>query len=189
MKHNHKACLVINVDYSPITIVSWKKAMIWHFKSNQKNFPLDIICYHDDDQIIGANYKVYKIPAVIKTQHYLKITNTKVTFSRKNLFIRDNYTCQYCGKLYKHNQLTYDHVIPKSQWKAPTSATCWTNIITACQECNKKKGNRTPQQANMKMLSIPIVPSKHYRYLPVSSELTSIDIPSAWLTYVSHLIT
>jgi 5-methylcytosine-specific restriction endonuclease McrA len=110
-----------------------------------------------------------------------------VNFSRKNLFIRDNYTCQYCFERKDINKLTYDHVIPKSRWiKNIGSPTCWTNIVTACVDCNRKKGNRTPKQANMPLKNLPIAPQKSNKYLPIAHWLLKIrsDIPTEWKSYL-----
>lgn len=163
--------------------------MVWSARcSDSDTFPLRIIDYHKDDSIIGGNFKSYRLPAVMQTKRYFSIPTQYVNFSRKNLFIRDNFTCQYCGYKFHANQLTYDHVIPKSKWTHIGPPTSWTNILTACQGCNRKKGNRTPQQANMKMLSIPETPTKQPKYLPVMTQLHSIDMPSVWLDYVAHII-
>jgi hypothetical protein len=84
--------------------------------------------------------------------------------------------------------LTYDHVIPKSKWKnSISSLTSWTNIVTACVDCNRRKGNKTPTQANMPLKTFPSIPTnKHIRYLPVISRLSTIkeNIPEEWKIYL-----
>jgi hypothetical protein len=102
----HKSCLVLNADYSPIGIIDWQRAMIWFYRYFNNDKPsIDIVEYHNDDYVMGIDQK-FKIPAIIKTTKYFKVNNSTVNFSRKNLFIRDNYTCQYCGYKYHINQLT-----------------------------------------------------------------------------------
>jgi 5-methylcytosine-specific restriction endonuclease McrA len=84
--------------------------------------------------------------------------------------------------------LTYDHIIPKSIWnRKQGSPTTWTNIVTACVKCNNKKGNRTPEQAKMKLLNHPYIPTKHTKYLPITHFLSRIrdDIPSEWSMYLN----
>jgi len=188
---NHNDCLVLNADYSPIGIIDWKKAMIWSFRYvNSKYTGIDIIEIYKDDYVIGAQQQKIKIPAVVKTTKYFKVNSQLVNFSRKNLFIRDNYTCQYCGAKPAINQLTYDHVIPKSKWPhIQQSPTSWTNIVTACFRCNCKKGNKTPQQANMVLKSKPYVPQKTKKYLHVSHQLLTIrnNIPHEWKLYIGDL--
>ena len=187
MKDCHNKCLVLNSDYSPLTIIGWQKALIWTIKYEySKNSGVEIVDFYKDDFIIGVNKK-YPIPAVVKTIRYFKVNNQRVNFSRKNLFIRDNYTCQYCGIQFDINELTYDHVIPKSLWDSKIgSPTNWTNIVTACVNCNRKKGNKTPKQAKMILKNLPIAPNKTYKYLPISSLLSKIhtDIPSEWHLYL-----
>ena len=176
MKSNHKKCLLLNVDYSPISIISWKRAMVWHFKYEaNNNYGIEIIDFYKNDHINGTHNKKFPIPAVTKTKRYFKVHSDNIVFSRKNIFTRDEWRCQYCGKKYEHKYLTYDHIIPKSKWRLSTSPTNWTNIITACVSCNNKKGNRTPKEANMPLLSIPQKPEKRLRYLPIYEYLATID--------------
>lgn len=186
---NHNDCLVLNADYTPIGIIDWKKAMVWSFRySNSKYSGIEIIEYYSNDYIIGVSSNL-KIPAVVKTAKYFKINNQYVNFSRKNLFIRDDYTCQYCGNRYAINQLTYDHVIPKSKWQHKNiPVTSWTNIVTACYKCNCKKGNKTLQQANMSLKTDPYIPQKTRKYLHVIHQLFTIrkDIPEEWELYVGN---
>lgn len=187
MKAKNSRCLVLNSDYTPLTIINWQRALVWAMKHDQnRNLGVEIIDFYKDDYIIGVN-KNYPIPAVVKTIRYFRLHNQKVNFSRKNLFIRDNFTCQYCGFKPEIKSLTYDHVIPKSLWKNKQgSPTTWTNIVTACINCNRKKGNKTPQQANMALKNFPTVPNKSVKYLPITTYLFSIrsDIPSEWKIYL-----
>ena len=189
---NHEDCLVLNADYSPIGIIGWRKAMIWAFRYSHSDYSgIEIIDHYNNDIVLGTNGN-YKIPAVVRTTKYFKLIGQPVVFSRKNLFIRDDYTCQYCGTKPPISQLTYDHVIPKSKWPfSRKSATGWTNIVTACYKCNAKKGNKTIQQSGMKLKNQPYIPKKSKKYLPVSHQLLTIrtDIPNEWKLYVGDLIT
>lgn len=186
-KHNHTNCLVLNADYTPLAVITWKRAMIWSIKyENNEKYGVDIIDFYKNDYIMGVNRK-FPIPAVCKTKRFFKITNQQLTFSRKNIYIRDNHTCQYCGIQQEIKNLTYDHVIPKSKWDYDKgSPTTWTNIVTACSSCNKKKGNRTPKQANMIPKHHPVEPNKNIKYLPVSTHLDNIkeNIPEEWELYL-----
>jgi hypothetical protein len=186
MEVKNSKCLLLNADYSPLSIISWKKALIWSMRE-QHRLSIEIIDFYKNDYIIGVNNKKYPIPAVAKTNKYFRINHHRVKFSRKNLFIRDEYSCQYCGKKEDIANLTYDHVIPKSLWTRDNgSPTCWTNIVTACIICNRKKGNRTPKQANMPLRNLPIAPKKNIKYLPVSHHLSKIreSIPYEWSIYL-----
>jgi 5-methylcytosine-specific restriction endonuclease McrA len=188
MKPQNSRCLILNADYTPIGIISWKRALVWAYRHEENSrVGVEIIDFYKNDYICGANNKKIPIPAVVKTAKYFRLNHQSVNFSRKNLFIRDNYSCQYCGSEKEINQLTYDHVIPKSVWnKNIGSPTCWTNIVTACVECNRKKGNRTPKEANMPLRNLPVVPNKSAKYLPVRGLLLKIrsDIPKEWTIYL-----
>jgi hypothetical protein len=189
MSHrNHNSCLILNIDYSPLCIIDWQKSITWYYRSlSMYNNHIEIISFHTDDFIQGSNEQKFKIPSIIRVLKYINLNNQPVKFSRKNLFIRDNFTCQYCGIKKDIAQLTYDHVIPKSQWINKSSPTNWNNIVTACAVCNRKKANRTPSIANMPLLTQPIKPHKTYKYLPITTYLTSIDyrIPTDWKTYLN----
>ncbi len=190
MKITHHKCLILNADYSPIGIINWQKAMVWAFKFKHNYNNIEIIEYYDNDYIVGAHSN-HHIPAVIKTNKFFKIHGTHVNFCRKNIFIRDNYTCQYCGVKQSAAILTYDHVVPKSKWQDKSkSATCWTNIVTACVKCNLKKSNKTPKQAGMRLITKPYVPKKSNKYLPVASHLITIkeSIPIQWNLYIKDFI-
>ena len=182
MKSNHKKCLLLNVDYSPISIISWKRAMVWYFKyEKDHNYGIDIIDFYKNDCILGTANKKFPIPAIAKTKRYFKINSGDIVFSRKNIFVRDEYTCQYCGTQFEYRKLTYDHIVPKYS----AGPTTWTNIVTACVPCNSKKGSRTPKQASMPLLKNPIKPEKRLRYLPIYEYLSTIDeIPEEWRLYL-----
>lgn len=187
MSCDHKQCLILNADYSLLTIMHWQKAVVLSVRNSYNPaIGIEILDFYKNDYIIGVNKK-YPIPAVARTVKYLKLFNHRVKFSRMNLFIRDNYTCQYCGQQKVLSELTYDHVIPKSAWYDDRSSpTSWTNIVTACRKCNAKKSNRTPAQANMPIKTLPVAPRKNEKYLPVTTYLSKIriDIPEEWLYYL-----
>ena len=184
---------MLNADYTPLAIISWQRALVWSIKDSENmSSSVEIIDFYKDDFIQGVNKKI-PIPAVVKTSKYFKIHNQRVNFSRKNVFIRDNYTCQYCNHSKNINDLTYDHVIPRSLWKnIQRSPTNWTNIVTACLSCNRKKGNRTPKQADMPLKTFPVMPQKNIKYLPVTGSLAKIDsnaLPKEWNLYLPETYT
>lgn len=184
MSNKHNNCLILNADYSPLCIISWQKAIVlWYRNDISQN--IEILSYHNNDHIKSCSGSV-KIPSIIKLVKYLNIFNRKIKFSRRNLFIRDNYTCQYCGVQKELKYLTYDHVIPKSVWSdTKQKATNWNNITTACVTCNLKKGNKTPNQANMPLMKDPYVPIKNEKYLPIVQHLSTIEhIPQDWIHYL-----
>jgi 5-methylcytosine-specific restriction endonuclease McrA len=188
MRTENSKCLVLNADYSPLCVIGWKRALIWSLKHNDDPLiGVEVIDFYKNDFITGTNNRKFPIPAVVKTVQYFRLHDQRVNFSRKNIFIRDNYTCQYCSTKKDINELTYDHVIPKSKWTNDLGTpTNWTNIVTACVSCNRKKGNRTPKQANMPLKNNPVVPVKNVKYLPLTHYLLKIrsDIPQEWTIYL-----
>lgn len=103
----------------------------------------------------------FPFPSVIRLSAYLRVPFRKIELSRKNILRRDGYNCVYCGS--HLSPLTVDHIIPRSRGGADS----WENLACACVKCNNKKGNRTPEEASMKMLIQPRRPHhvmflKHY---------------------------
>lgn len=94
------------------------------------------------------------LPQIIRLKRFGKYLKPKVRFNRYNIFIRDNYECQYCGKKCKSSELTIDHILPRHRGGQAN----WLNIACACLKCNVKKGGRTPEEANMKLRRQPIEP-------------------------------
>ena len=96
-----------------------------------------------------------RVPEVITLTGYDRLPSAAVAFSRRNVFKRDHYTCQYCGVQPGTEELSIDHVIPRSQGGTST----WENCVLACVACNKRKADRTPQQAGMKLRRPPVRPT------------------------------
>lgn len=188
MSHTHHKCLLLNSDYSPLTIVDWKKSIIWSLRyENESNFNIEVIQYHTDSYILSGNGSKYKIPSIARSIKYFHIFNRSINFSRRNLFLRDNYTCQYCGNIFSINQLTYDHVIPKSRYKSNyKKCTNWNNIVTSCVRCNLKKGNKTPEEAGMKLITKPYEPKYSEKYLRWHQEAIKIygDNTHEWTPFL-----
>ena len=96
----------------------------------------------------------FKLPAVIVLTRYVKFKFKIMKCRRTNVIWRDNNQCQYCQRQFESVLLTIDHVVPKSKGGQNT----WTNLVAACKKCNQKKGDRTPDQAGMKLIKQPIKP-------------------------------
>lgn len=168
-------CLLLNVDFTPLKIVSWRKSIVWSLRSYDDSYSIEIIEYYKDKYIQGISTR-YPVPLIARRTSHLNLYNKPISFSRKNVYIRDNYTCQYCGQKFITSELTYDHVIPKSKFKGKRhSCTNWHNVVTACVKCNFKKANRTPQEANMELIKAPIQPKYSADYLPWTRDTTIID--------------
>ena len=157
MKKIHNDCLILNSDYSPLCIIDWQKSMIWYYRSKYiNNRYIEIIAFHQNDVVVGAKSD-FEIPSIIRILKYLNFANKSVKFSRRNLFIRDNFTCQYCGR--QNVELSLDHVFPRYLGGTHT----WDNLVTCCKKCNGIKGWRTLDQSGMKLLSKPKIPPTNFR--------------------------
>ncbi len=96
------------------------------------------------------------VPRIIRLLFYEKLPRNDVKFNRRNIFARDGNRCQYCGQKFATNELSIDHVLPRSQHGKST----WENVVCSCIECNIRKGGRTPEQARMKLISVPKKPRR-----------------------------
>ena len=107
----------------------------------------------DEEMIRGAKISL-RVPRVIVLSFYERVPRLEVRFSRRNVFLRDKYTCQYCAKTFPETQLNLDHVMPR----AKGGPTTWENIVTSCFRCNTRKANKLPQEAGMHPRSKPLAP-------------------------------
>lgn len=189
MKRIHTRTLVLNSDYLPISLISWKRAIILSMM-NQDNPSegVEVIDFYKNDFIEMTQGRKYPIPAVVRLANYVRQKKRKLPFSRKNVFVRDQMTCQYCGfsdGTIKH--LTYDHVVPRSVWKKKNhqgTPTSWNNIVTCCISCNRKKADLTPEQAGMKLKKVPTEPNPHQFILGLSPWSS---IPEEWEPYLTPI--
>ncbi len=163
--------LILNSSYEPLRIVSWQKALVLWFQDK-----VEILEYHTAFARSVSN--TFNLPSVLRLKNYIK--NKKihgVRFCRENVYIRDNYTCQYCHEVFQPKELTIDHVLPASQGGPKT----WTNVVTACRHCNQTKANRTPEKAKMPLKKPPKAPL----WLPVlEKEILNEKVPSTWKDYL-----
>jgi len=116
------------------------------------------------------------VPEIITLAHYERLPNTAVTFSRRNVAKRDHYTCQYCGAQPGAESMTIDHVLPRSQG----GASSWTNCVAACERCNARKGDRTPDQAGMRLRHRPVRPEWKPFYAAQGACIES------WARFLTH---
>lgn len=137
---------ILNLDYSVISIVSWQKGMTLMFKGVVQ--PIEFW----DRPILSASGDYYEVPKVVIVRKFVKRAKRFVP-NKRNIFLRDNYSCQYCGANNPSN-LTLDHVMPQSRGGKNT----WENLVCACRDCNFKKANRTPEEAMMPLLREPKQP-------------------------------
>ena len=170
MEPTHSSTLVLSQSYEPVKIVSWQRAITLLFLGK-----VEVI--EEYDRNIKTTSLVIKVPAVVRLLNAFRRHKKPVKFSRISIYGRDNYTCQYCNVKKRISELTYDHVVPRAQG----GKTNWTNIVTACSDCNARKANRTPTQAGMSLLKHPTQPMATPT-LVVTISKTSV--PDAWRDYL-----
>ncbi len=139
--------LVLNQTYEPLNICRAKRAMVLIYQNKAEML-------EDGSGMMHTVDRKFPVPSVIRLSRMIKRPhNVERKLSRMEIFKRDDFTCQYCGK--KTHNLTLDHVIPRSQKGQHT----WENVVSACVPCNRTKAGRTPEEACMKLLKKPVRPN------------------------------
>jgi len=144
--------LVLNADfrplsYFPLSLWSWQNAIKAVFMSR-----VNVI--DEYDHAVHSPSLEMRLPSVISLKDYIPMAK-RPAFTRFNVFLRDAFSCQYCGDAFASENLTFDHVIPKARG----GTTLWGNVVTACAPCNLSKGHRLPKESGMYPLSAPRQPS------------------------------
>lgn len=142
--------LLLNINFDPLKIIPWQRAMTMFYEGK-----VEIFEEYEDKPIRAVSF-TFKMPSIVRMLHMVKVRRRLdyVPFTRGNIYASYGYRCQYCGHEYPSKDLTFDHVIPVSQGGKKG----WDNIVPACMDCNRKKDNRTPEQAGMHLLRKPHMP-------------------------------
>jgi 5-methylcytosine-specific restriction endonuclease McrA len=164
--------LVLNATYEPLRIVSWQKAITLLFQGK-----VEVLAVHDRE-IRGVTVRV-QLPSVLRLLRHVRMKRAfaDVPFSRTNVYARDDHRCQYCGGRFSPGQLTFDHVVPVARGGHKG----WDNIVTCCIPCNRRKGDRLPEQAGMHLVRKPKRPEAH-PHLTLSLGLR--NAPASWRDYL-----
>jgi 5-methylcytosine-specific restriction endonuclease McrA len=145
--------LVLNLNYVPVNVCSVRRAVVMLDKGKAETLENHEGQLHTVTAVIEA-------PSIIRLVYMVKRPFLPRKLSKKEVFLRDHYTCQYCGK--RSQQLTLDHVVPRRQHGPHT----WDNVVAACGRCNLDKAGRTPEEANMRLNRLPTAPQPNpYRIL------------------------
>ena len=143
-----KNCLVLNASYEPINVITDTRAVVLVLQGKAESVL-------DQDRICAGAEEALMFPSVIRLTYMAAVPRMRqVPLSRRALFQRDRYTCQYCGEQPKG--LEIEHVVPRSKG----GRNVWENVVTACRRCNATKRDRTPEEAGMRLLSKPFAPSR-----------------------------
>lgn len=159
--------LVLNQSYEPISVCSAKKAFLLLYLMKAE------LVAERKGRSMRSVGSTFPWPSVIRLSSYIRVRFKHVELSRRNLLRRDNHQCQYCGST--QPPLTLDHVMPRSRGGADT----WENLVTACIRCNNKKGNRTPEEANMHLIKPP---RKPHHVIFLKNFMGKVD--EAWKPYL-----
>lgn len=186
-----RKCLVLNKNWSPIGTVSFEKAMNKVFSTYADGTPKARIIEPESYQALtwedwsrlrpkegedafAACETYFRIPEIILLSRYEKLPKKTVQFSRRMLYKRDKMTCQYCGAQPGSEELTVDHIVPRSKG----GLTTWENCALACTDCNRKKADKLLSECKMKLLSVPKKPDvSKYKF----ETYKRVDSWQAWL--------
>lgn len=144
--------LVLNADFRPL---NYFPLSLWSWQDAVKAVCLDrVTIISEYEQQINSPSMQIRLPSVIALKEYVPQTRNPA-FTRFNVFLRDRFSCQYCGISQSTSDLTFDHVVPRSKG----GRTNWTNVVAACGPCNLRKANKLPNHCGMHPLSTPQAPS------------------------------
>lgn len=170
--------LVLNADlqplsWAPLSVWSWQQA----FVAVMQERVIQLKAY--EDVVVHSAKRPFEVPAVVALKRYHR--RKKVSFTRYHVFLRDEFTCQYCGQQFQAKDLTFDHVLPRSR----SGHSRWENIVTACGPDNLRKANKTPKEAGMKLLRQPFEPTPRQldaaaRRLPWAKT----DLHQTWMDFL-----
>lgn len=166
--------LVLNASYEFLGVTDWQSAVSAAYTNK-------VIVEEVYDKVVHSPSISMNVPAVIRLRKYVKVAYerlTYVSYTKRNVHLRDRYVCQYCASRPKDSRVTIDHVIPESRGGLST----WDNTVTACKGCNMMKEDKTPQEAGMHLIRVPGKPRGFREILHIKlGELHDI-----WLPYLKE---
>lgn len=144
--------LVLNSDYEPLNVCHRRRAIVLVLLGKAE-------ILHARDRTLKGTSGTYPDPSVVKLRYHVRRTQPELKLSRRTVFARDNYTCQYCGV--QTRDLTIDHVVPRRLG----GRTVWENVVAACRRCNTRKSDKPLDQSGLRLRRPPRRP----RYIPYIS--------------------
>jgi 5-methylcytosine-specific restriction endonuclease McrA len=185
----NSAVLVLNRSWMPVHITTAKRAfcLLYHGAAKAVDEQFEMFDFDDWSELrpregepyVGLVNGVLRIPKVIVLLTYDRMPKRAVRFSRKNIYMRDKYTCQYCGVKFAPNELNIDHIIPRSRGGKST----WDNVVCSCHECNRRKGGHTPEEMGMKLITKPRKP----RWTPYMGFHFDANLYKEWLPFLNFI--
>src|SRR5262245_55061965 len=179
--------LVLNRNWQPVGVATVARSlvMVWN-ESARVVDPDDYRLYtwsdwskltpREGERFLRAVSQRLRVPEVVVLARYDRLPESAVTFSRRNVYKRDHFTCQYCRAQPGSEELTIDHVVPRAQG----GVSSWQNCVLACIACNRRKADRTPQEARMRLRSKPVRPAWRPLYTASAVRIES------WSKFVSE---
>jgi len=158
--------LILNQNYEPLNVCGIRRAMVLLLREKAQMLEAG-------DGELRAAVEAFPIPSVVRLLYMVKRPVFTRRLSRREVFWRDRFTCQYCGK--QTRDLTLDHVMPRVK----RGAHSWENVVAACVPCNHKKADRTPKEAGMRLLREPTAPKANPYY-----HLMHRQLPEQWSLYL-----
>ena len=140
--------LVLNQNYEPLNVCNARRAFVLLDRGKAE-------VVEETERALRTVARAFHIPSVIRMVYYIKRPRPTARLSRREVFARDGFTCQYCGR--RSHDLTLDHVLPRHRNGPHT----WENLVCACVKCNARKGGRTPGQAGMRLIRKPVKPRRN----------------------------
>jgi 5-methylcytosine-specific restriction endonuclease McrA len=164
--------LVLNASFEPINVCTARRAVVLVLKGVA-------LAEESSNTWLHSSRFSMPTPSVIRLRGYIHIPFERKSLSRKNILLRDHNTCQYCASAFAPQELTLDHIIPRSRGGDST----WDNLVASCRSCNNRKGDRSPEDAGLRLLKRPQAYNLHVnrqiiRYLGRTDE--------AWRKYLFY---
>jgi len=183
----NSSVLVLNRSYLPIHVTSARRAFSLLYQGvaraiDEQYQTFDFESWRElgavrDGEHVGTPGGPLRVPRVVVLVAFDRIPRRHVRFSRLNIFGRDDFTCQYCGRRPTRADLNLDHVIPRALGGRST----WDNVVCSCLACNRRKGGRTPRQAGMKLRRRPVKP----RWTPLANLVSSSVRYKEWRPFLN----
>jgi 5-methylcytosine-specific restriction endonuclease McrA len=178
--------LVLNRRYKPVAVTGAERAFGLLYSGaahaldrEMRTFDFEswsALSAEAGDDVVRTARLALKVPRVVVLQLFDRLPRSHIRFSRQNIYLRDGFTCQYCGFVFPRSKLNLDHVVPRSQG----GITSWENVVCSCVACNTAKGGRTPAQARMKLKAVPRRP----RAADVPSTRLKRKLHDEWLPFL-----
>ena len=162
--------LLLNASFEPLNVIGWRRAV--KLVVLEKAEIIEV-----SDREVRSVSATVPVPSVVRLTSFVRFRRREAKFSRRNIYTRDNFRCQYCGTRPSAHELTCDHVIPRSRG----GRTDWSNIVTCCVSCNRRKGGRTPAEAGLRLIRHPAQPTWLWG---VQNRFANRRPPKNWHVYI-----